>query len=1507
MLTQNKNMDSASRILMIFSDKACARRKLTDVPGGKNSLLFPKEETGLYGDLEITLMYGGEGWRIGENPLSENAPFYLYTEAKERVLLLLGGEAAPLGHAGKIRLRQEQAVAVGNAFQNEIFYDCYSLVDACHLTISFEKEGWIAQGQGGEGIYLNGRALGEKESIRTGDVIDLYGLHILVLKNMLVCVSFCGICRAAEREEIRECEKLHREKRGKAALIERRHDRERELHEGEVEIMLPEPLRTERKTPFLLGLGPTLTMVLPMLLMAQLSSRMMGGGSGFYYISLAMSGSSALLALFWGTVNHWYAKRMKRGEEKEKARQYREYLEENRRELLKQQQENREILECRYPPFPVFLGKGKGSALVLWNRYFRQKEFLALRIGTGEMPFQVRVKTSPVRDKLVQGKLAEEGGKLAEEFQVLDQAPAVVDFYEHRQVGIPGPLYQGRKGEIVLQLLIQIGACHCYTEVKVVCFYHNGNPWEQKIADCVRWMPHSWSAGRKIRYLAGSEGEAAQILPVLTKELLRAGEKSEKGIQIPWYFVILLNEELIREEALYRCITDPGEQYPVSVLIADMEQEEMPKSCRCFIRETEKEGELLDLGMDRISRRRVRLETCNYREAQTYVRNTTGFRVREEEGDVQIPEKVPFLQLYGCRKVEELESQSRWKLCGAGDRLKAPIGCRGGGSLVYLDIHEKFHGPHGLIAGTTGSGKSELIQTYLLSVAVSFSPEDVNFFMIDYKGGGTGNALKELPHCAGVISNLSGNQIKRAMSAIISENKRRQRLLSEFQVNHIDGYTRLYKEKKAEKPMPHLILVVDEFAELKKEEPEFMGEIISLAQVGRSLGVHLILATQKPAGTVDDKIWSNARFRLCLRVQDRQDSMDMLHNGDAAMLTAPGQCYLQIGNHEYYELFQTGYCGGSYVEEEGRKARAALLQNTGERLEIPAEKPPGRISQIQALVDYVNQVAKEGNYPSAQPLWLPELPERVTVEALRKLWVKEKNEKRQKEILLGLCDDPENQRRLVLAYEPAKQGHLAVCGGPATGKTTLLRTILWQLTMDFEPDRVWTLIVSMGQVGLGCFLEMPGCLGILREKREKPLFFYHLKALVENRKKRQGGEGARQSGKEKRELSEIFIVIDDFGSFYQLLQEEEQEFLLRIASEGPGLGIYLILSAAGAGEISGRLYEKIRTALALELSDRFQYGDVLRQYYIPVQPKENQKGRGLCRMQDRILEFQTAIATEGQGDNTCMELIRKRAEEMKKSGKPLPAKIPSIPEKADYEMLAKEFEKTDKELPLGYCLSTGERCSVSLKKKGCFLISGAERTGRSTLLRCLAEGALNRGVTTVLLDPGKRFEDFREREGLLYLTEAYQIENLHKELDRQEERKEGEAEADGEICVLIGDMGSFCDILYGFGKEKEERCSFWEQAAKGKTELTLLAGIYHPGRDYEASGTAFFREFTLWQQGVHLGGNPGEQRALSFDDLSYADQSRREEPGVGYFKEGVGKRTRRLLLPEYGRGKKGEG
>ena len=259
--------------------------------------------------------------------------------------------------------------------------------------------------------------------------------------------------------------------------------------------------------------------------------------------------------------------------------------------------------------------------------------------------------------------------------------------------------------------------------------------------------------------------------------------------------------------------------------------------------------------------------------------------------------------MIGIGKLEQWNLLKHYKENRSFEGIRSFIGIMPGNKPMYLDIHEKKFGPHGLIAGTTGSGKSELIQTFILSLALNYHPSEVAFILIDYKGGGMANLFQGIPHVAGMILNLNEdgeevavdqNQTRRMLLSIRSELKRREKIFNRYKVNKIDDYMRLYREGKATEPLPHLIIISDEFAELKKEQPEFIKELVSTARVGRSIGVHLILATQKPAGVVDDEIFSNSRFKICLRVQDKTDSNEMLKRPEAAWLSVTGRAYSRI-------------------------------------------------------------------------------------------------------------------------------------------------------------------------------------------------------------------------------------------------------------------------------------------------------------------------------------------------------------------------------------------------------------------------------------------------------------------------------------------------------------------------------------------------------------------------------------------------------------------------------------
>ena len=349
----------------------------------------------------------------------------------------------------------------------------------------------------------------------------------------------------------------------------------------------------------------------------------------------------------------------------------------------------------------------------------------------------------------------------------------------------------------------------------------------------------------------------------------------------------------------------------------------------------------------------------------------------------------------------------------------------------------------------TGSGKSEFIITYILSMAINYSPDEVSFILIDYKGGGLAGAFQnketgmKLPHLAGSITNLDTVEMNRALSSIQSELRRRQRIFNDardaLNESTIDiyKYQRLFREGLVQEPVTHLFIISDEFAELKSQQPEFMDQLISTARIGRSLGVHLILATQKPAGVVDDQIWSNSKFRVCLKVQDKSDSMDMIKCPDAASLKETGRFYLQVGYNELFALGQSAWTGAKYYPTEKRKKKIDetinIVDNVGNVVKsldtIKKDldvKPQGE--EITNIIKYLIKVSDE-RHISVKQLWLDKIPEFIYVEKLRQKY----NYLPEKGVInpiIGELDDPNNQRQDILTLSLSADGNTITLNNP---------------------------------------------------------------------------------------------------------------------------------------------------------------------------------------------------------------------------------------------------------------------------------------------------------------------------------------------------------------------------------------------------------------------------------------------------------------------------------------------
>lgn len=1130
---------------------------------------------------------------------------------------------------------------------------------------------------------------------------------------------------------------------------------------------------------------------------------------------------------------------------------YTDYLVRLRAHIRTKRGLEQEILNYQAPSVEELERMALGYDSRLYERSPEEEDFLQVVLGyqSGESQITVKYENDELRTE--EDELRQDAVQLKEDFEQIDNIPLTVNL-RHSHLGIIGE--EKLVHNQLKYLLAQFCFFHSYHDLQIIFIG------KESAADefaYLRWYPHLRIQAINVVANIYTDGMRDQVLGSILQIIKERKQRTEESRSsmgfVPHLLFVIDEPRLIQDHAIMEYLGGRSGELGISIIYTSDQLAKLPENiktvCRidnsdtgCLVME---DGIRLDESFGVVDMERIQTEQMS--RAQASVIHEKGMASR-------IPDGITFFEMYQIERPEELQIRQRWASHEAHKSLAVPLGVREQDNYVELNLHEKAHGPHGLVAGTTGSGKSEIVQSYILSLAVNFHPYEVGFLLIDYKGGGMANLFQNLPHLLGTITNLDGAESYRAMVSIKSELARRQRIFNQYNVNHINGYHKLYKLGKADEPIPHLFLISDEFAELKKEQPDFMKELVSAARIGRSLGIHLILATQKPSGVVDEQIWTNSKFKLCLKVQNESDSREMLKTPDAASITQPGRAYLQVGNNEIYELFQSAFSGASYYEEDGgeqEKDNRVYLVNALGQGELVNQDLGGsmesnqiRKTQLDVVVDYIADVFDGMGLAKIKSPWLPPLTEIMVSPHLREIKDSVSFDTLDMRVAVGLEDIPSEQRQDEYTLDFVHNGHVIYFASSGYGKSVFLETILLSLCAHNSVQNFHAYIMDFGSNALIPMKGLPHVADYISyddvEKQQKLM-----RLLAQEMKERKqllseamvpNFELYNQSTAKK--LPAILILLDNYDVVKEL--ELDEGFFVQLARDGAGLGIYLAMTASRSNAVRYALMNQIKTKIAGYNYEPMEARNIVgrSEYELPeVRGRALVKSESINLMQIYApVDFATGMEFS-KNLAALIEHIAQASSEQKARG------IAVLPSQFLLPMMTQYETGQEADIYLGLEKQQVVKAGINTSDTP-FLIIGPVRSGKSNTGRIILQqlGAF-RGVF-VFDSKDYEYQEFADRENVTYIDSE---ENLEECMDEwkdlieerrssyQQERGRMPAEAfyrsQDKYCILINGLNDFSEFV----KDSAEVVSTIMKAAEcGILVIVIGHSAYMPVRNETA-------------------------------------------------------------------------
>ncbi|HEX4443163.1 MAG TPA: FtsK/SpoIIIE domain-containing protein [Galbitalea sp.] len=966
---------------------------------------------------------------------------------------------------------------------------------------------------------------------------------------------------------------------------------------------------------------------------------------------------------------------------------------------------------------------------LLWTRHPEHAAFLQLRLGLGSTRSRCEFELPSQRKGIPEHWSMLAG--LAARTATVDGVPVVEQLRESGNVGVAGPPSVARG--VARGLVAQFAGLHSPADAVIAAIASNSSSADW---DWIKWLPHVGSIHSPFSaYPMATSGAGITALVSELEGVVADRVEDADGTTMPAILLIVEDDAPI-DRARLVSIAETGPAVGIHLLWVSSALARIPAACRAYLDISAAGGAGTTAGFvhTAVGVQPVACEALSVENAVAFSRSLSpvvdaGARVDDAS---DLPRAVSLLQLVGPELARESQAViDRWRetssiLTGphassSSSRSKPNLrAVFGQGTTEPFAIDLRADGPHALVGGTTGSGKSEFLQAWVLGLAAAHSPQRVSFLFVDYKGGSAFANCTELPHSVGIVTDLSQHMVRRALTSLRAELRYREHLF----LSH--GYKDIIEFEQSGNPdvPPSLLIVVDEFAALVTEVPEFVDGVVDVAQRGRSLGLHLILATQRPAGVIKDNLRANTNLRIALRMADEGDSLDVLGTPVAATFdpSIPGRGAVRTGPGRI-RGFQSGYAGGwtasvtapaSIAIEELTFGPPNLWESPKDDLtEAAVLAASAGPTDIVRIVANVRRAAELAAIPAPRKPWLPVLATSYDFSKLP-------NRRTDSELVLGVVDDASAQAQPTIAYYPDRDGNMAIIGTGGSGKTTTLRTIAVAAGVTSRGGLTHVYGLDFASGGLQMLAGLPHVGTIVSGDDEERVgrLLRWLRDLVDQRSVRYAEARAgniveyRQIAKASDE-PRIILLLDGMSAFRDAYESSLSTpwfaVLSQIATDGLKLGIHVVVTGDRAGSIPASLSSSIQRRIILRLAKQDDYSvfDVPDDILTSVSPP----GRAVVDG----LEAQLAVLGGDPNVSVQSRKIDELAAAMVKAGVTAAPRVERLVEQVSLSSLPADVSSAP---TIGIADDT--LGPIGIPTGGAFVIAGPPGSGRTTTLVTVA-------------------------------------------------------------------------------------------------------------------------------------------------------------------------------------------